>query len=93
MAKHFNMPAAEEKIEAYEDFVEEFCHFKMAQHSYILYISANQRYLFSSEAITFKLEWIANEKTLADIQGLLRKTFDYLAIDIHIVVVGGGKWN
>ena len=45
----------------------------------------------SSETITFKLEWTPNEKTLADIQSLLRKTFKSLFTHIHIVVARGGS--
>ena len=41
--------------------------------------------------VILKLEWNPIEKTLADIQDTLNKTFKSLASHIHIVVVGGGS--
>ena len=92
VAIHFKIPGARKEIDDYEKFVEEFCHHKLTQHSYVTsFLADKSRHLLSSETITFKLEWEPNEKTLADIQSLLRKTFQSLATNIHIVVVGGGS--
>ena len=88
----FSVPAARKEIDAYYNFVEEFCHHTLTQHSYVTSFFAKQStHLISSENITLKLEWNPDEKTLIDIQGLLRKTFHSLASHIHIVVIGGGS--
>ena len=60
------------------------------EHSYVTPFLTDQSRL-SSETITFKLEWTPNEKMLADIQSLLRKTFKSLFTHIHIVVLRGGS--
>ena len=92
VAKHFKLPAAAEKIDAYCKFVEKFCEEKLTQHSYVTsFLADPSTCLLSSETITFKLEWKPNKKTLTDIQSLLRKTFKRHASHIHIVVVGGGS--
>ena len=91
MADHFKIPGADKEIEAYEEFVDEFCEHTLTQHSYATSLLADpSKYLLSSETITFKLEWDPVKKTLANIQGILKKTFKSLATHIHIVVVGGG---
>ena len=83
--------AAKEEIDAYYNYVKTFCDERLKEHSYVIPFLANQSRHLISETITFTLEWTPNEKTLANIQGLLRKTFKSLASRIHIVVVGGGS--
>ena len=90
IADHFNIPEAKRNIDAYQKFVEVFCEHKLPNHSYVASFFAHSKHLLSTETIIFKLEWSPNEKTLADIQSLLRKTFKRLASHIHIVVVGEG---
>ena len=91
IADHFKLAGGKKEIDSYELFVDEFCQHKLIQHSYAASLLADQsRYLLSSEAITFKLQWNAVEKTLADIQGILRKTFPKLASRIHVKEIKSG---
>ena len=91
IADHFKLPEAKKEIDSYELFVDEFCQHKLTQHSYAASLLADQsKYLLSSESITFKLQWNPVEKTLADIQGILRKTFPKLASRIHVKEIKHG---
>ena len=89
MANYFDIPEAKMNIDGYQTFVEEFCKHTLASHSYMIPFLAEPSKHLSSETIVFKLEWSPDEKTLAGIQGLLRKTFMSLACRIHVVVVRG----
>ena len=81
VADYFNITEIREKINAFEQLVEEFCKHTLRHHSYVDSLLA--KHLLSSETITFKLEWSPHDKTLNDIQGLLRKTFENLASHIE----------
>ena len=86
VAIHLKIAGAREEIEAYEKFVEEFCQHKLIQHSYVTSFLADQsRHPLSSETITLKLEWNPEEKTLANIQDTLRKTFKSLTDHIQVL--------
>ena len=91
LAGYFNIPRAMKEIDEYLVFVDEFCQHTLTQHSYVAsFLTDPSRHSLSSETITFKLDWKPKEKTLANIQAILEKTFKSLASHIHIVVVGGG---
>ena len=45
----------------------------------------------SHTTLTFKLEWNPDDKTLSDIQGVLRQAFHEHSVYVHIVVVRGGS--
>ena len=92
IARRFKVSTVTEKIENYYQIVNQFCQQKLTQHGYIKpFLTANSICFNSSTTITFKLRWSPAEKTLTDIQDLLRQTFEKQSIYIHIVVVRGGS--
>lgn len=92
LVQHLNVPAAIEKIDEYYKTVDDFCQYTVKQHTYAAsFFADNSRQLHESEAITLKLQWSPDSKTLADIQGVLRKAFKHLTDNVHIVVVKEGS--
>ena len=90
VAISFKLSQAKKKIDTYDRWVEEFCQHTLTEHSYVTSFRDDMP-LLSSETITLKLEWNPDDKTLSDIQGIIRKTFKSLASHIHVVVVGEGS--
>ena len=92
IARRFNVSTVIEKIENYFVIVNQFCLQKLTQHVYIKpFLTAKSMCFNSSTTITFKLRWSPAEKTLSDIQDLLRQAFEEQSIYVHIVVVRGGS--
>ena len=92
VADLFRVSAANEKIEKYYEFVDEFCQYKLANHIYMKQIfSIKSMELTPSTTITFKLRWNPNDKTLSDILELLQQAFDDQCVYVHIIVVRGGS--
>ena len=54
-------------------------------------MAEQQNHILSTQTLTLKLEWKPDDKTLADIQSLIRKTFKSLSDLIHVVVVKEGS--
>ena len=54
-------------------------------------MAEQQKHILSTQTLTLKLEWKPDDKTLADIQSLIRKTFHSLFKFIHVVVVKEGS--
>ena len=70
----------------------EFCQYELTHHIYMKpFLTAKSTIFLPSTTITFKLQWHPNEKTLTDIQSLLRQAFHEHSVDVHIVVVRGGS--
>ena len=85
VAEHFKLAAVIEKIEEHHKYINEFCQHKLANHTYLKpFLTTNL-----TTTITFKLTWNPNDKTLYDIQSLLRRTFKKYSDRAHIVVVRG----
>ena len=92
VARYFKITAATEKIESYLKFVEQFCSQKLSKHFYMKpFVTGKRTEITPSTTITFKLEWRPGEKTLSNIQSVLRQAFNYYCINVHIVVVRGGS--
>ena len=93
IARRFKVSTVTEKIEHYNQIVNQFCHQKLTQHGYIKpFLTTKSILCFnSSTTITFKLRWTPAEKTLSDIQDLLQQAFEERSIYVHIVVVRGGS--
>ena len=91
VADYFQLSQAREKVDAYCKLVDEFCLHKLTQHSYVRSFLEQPRHLLSTETITLKLEWNPDEKTLSNIQEIIRNTFKHLASHIHVVVVSEGS--
>ena len=91
VARYFKITAATEKIESYLKYVEQFCSQKLSKHIYMKpFVTGKTTEFTPSTTITFKLEWRPSEKTLSNIQSVLRLAFNYYRINVHIVVVRGG---
>ena len=92
IADHFDLPDVSKKIDAYHDLVDEFCQRTIRQHSYVTtFMAEQQNHILSTQKLTLKLEWKPDDKTLADIQSLIRKTFKSLSDHVHVVVVKEGS--
>ena len=91
IAEHFKLPNVSKEIDAYHELVDEFCNQTISQHSYVKSFLAEKNHILSSQTLTLKLEWKPDDKTLADIQSLIRKTFKSLSDHVHVVVVKEGS--
>ena len=92
VTRHFKIGAAAKEIEKYFKYVKKFCSQKISKHIYMKPFISGKTIEFSpSTTVTFKLEWRPDEKTLSDIQSVLRQAFHYHCINVHIVVVRGGS--
>ena len=92
IAKEFDLPEVTNKIEAYCKQVDEFCHQTFSKHSYVKsFMAEPQSHILSTQKLTLKLEWKPDDKTLVDIQSLIRKTFKSLSDHVHVVVVKEGS--
>ena len=93
VAEHFKIPAVTEKIEVYFQYLDDFRSRKMTKIINELkpFVTAKSIVFLPSTTITFKLEWNPDDKTLSDIQSVLRQAFHERSIYVHIVVVKGGS--
>lgn len=93
IARHFNLQkGAEEAIAVYNSKLRTFCDHTLASHSYVKsFHEDHSRSLHSSNKITFKLHWKAEEKTMNDIRDLLRMCFGELADRVQILVIQVGS--
>ena len=77
IAKTFKLQAAIDLINQYNSSIDEFCKEIPTQHAYGQMFMTHS-HLYQSETVEFVLEWDDDDKTLNDIQCLLRKAFcDY----------------
>ena len=92
VAEHFKISSVIEKIKVYFQYLEDFCSRKLTKHIYLKpFITAESMEFAPLTTLTFKLEWNPDEKTLSDIQGVLRQAFHEHSVYVHIVVVRGGS--
>ena len=92
VAEHFKFSSVTEKIKVYFQYLEDFCSRKLTEHIYLKpFISAESMEFAQPTTLTFKLEWNPDDKTLSDIQGVLRRAFHEHSVYVHIVVVRGGS--
>ena len=59
----------------------------MSNHS----VRTTQKNISTTNKITFRLQWKAQEKTLKDIRNVLYKAFGYLSVRVEIVVIQDGS--
>ena len=93
VAEHFKISAVTEKIEVYFQYLKDFCSRKLTKiiNEFKPIISAESMEFAPPTTLTFKLEWNPDDKTLKDIQGVLRKAFNEKSVYVRIVVVRGGS--
>ena len=92
VAEHFKIYPVTEKIKVYFQYLEDFCSRKLTKHIYLKpFITAESMEFAPPTTLTFKLEWNPDDKTLSDIQGVLRQAFYEHSVYVHIVVVRGGS--
>ena len=93
VAEHFKISAVTEKIDVYFKYLKDFCSGKLTKIIKELkpFISAESMEFAPPTTLTFELEWNPDDKTLKDIQGVIRQAFHEKSIYIHIVVVRGGS--
>ena len=93
VAEHFKTSAVTEKIAVYFQYLEDFCSRKLTKiiNEQKPFISAQSMEFAPPTTLTFKLEWNPDDKTLSDIQGVLRRAFHEQSINVHIVVIRGGS--
>ena len=88
VATRLHIPTAVDKIESYYKCVEEFCQKKLTHHIHMKPFIFGKSVTFTpSTTITFKLQWSPAEKTLSDVQSILRVAFRDHSTDVHIVMV------
>ena len=87
VADRFRIPAAKQEIRRYLEYMKNFCSQRLTQHIYMrpFIERTSEVNLTPSTTITFRLEWNADEKTLADIQSVLRQAFHERQIYVYIV--------
>ena len=91
VAARFNIPAAIVKIESYYKCAEELCQKKLTHHIHMKPFIIGKSVTFTpSTTITFRLQWSPAEKTLSDLQSILRVAFRDHSTDVHIVMVREG---
>ena len=92
VAEHFKISSLTEKIRIYFQYLEDFCSRKLTKHIYLKrFLTAESMEFAPPTTLTFKLEWNPDDKTLSDIQGVLRRAFHEHSVYVHIVVVRGGS--
>ena len=93
VADRFRISAAQDEIRSYLEYMKQFCSQTLTKHTYLrpFIERTSEINLTPSTTIQFSLEWNADERTLADIQSVLRQAFYEKEIDVHIVVVAGGS--
>ena len=93
VAEHFKVSSVTEKIEVYFQYLEDFCSRKLTKIINELkpFILAESMEFAPPTTLTLKLEWNPDDKTLSDIQGVLRKAFNEKSVYVRIVVVRGGS--
>ena len=81
-----------EKIKVYFQYLEDFCSRILTKHIYLKpFITAESMEFAPPTTLTFKLEWNPDDKTMSDIQGVIRRAFHEHSVYVHIVVVRGGS--
>ena len=93
VAEHFKVPAVTEKIKVYFQYLDDFRSIKVTKIINELkpFITAKSIVFLPSTTITFKLEWNPDDKTLSDIQSVLRQAFHERSVYVHIVAIRGGS--
>ena len=92
VAVHFKIASVTEKIKVYFQYLKDFCSRTLTEHIYLKpFITAESMEFAPPTTLTFKLEWNPDDKTLSDIQGVLRRAFHVHSVYVHIVVVRGGS--
>ena len=92
IAENFKLQKCQPAIDNYHRILKSFCHYTLAEHSYVKSFREDcSRNIISSNKITFKLMWDAEEKTMTDIRDVLQKAFGELATRIQIVVIKSGS--
>ena len=92
VAAHFKIYPVTEKIKVYFQYLKDFCSRTLTEHIYLKpFITAESVEFAPPTTLTFKLEWNPDDKTVSDIQGVLRQAFHEHSVYVHIVVVRGGS--
>ena len=89
IADKFKLQACQQAIDEYRSILSTFCNHTLEKHAYVKSFreDCSSRNIISSDKITFKLMWNANEKTMTDIRDVLQTAFEELATRIQIEVI------
>ena len=92
IAKHFHLQEAGGLIKLYDDSISRFCEEIPVEHSYAQDFMEHFRgKCLKSETVKFVLDWKADEKSLNDIRGILKKAFHKMAHNVKVMVVSEGN--
>ena len=92
IASQFKLKKVARRIVEYHKILDKFCQHTIADHFYVKSFREDyHRYILSSNKVTFRLQWNAQEKTLKDIRNVLYKAFGYLSVRVEIVVIQDGS--
>ena len=92
IAKHFDLQEAGGLIKLYDDSISRFCEEIPVEHSYAQDFMEHFRgKCLKSETVKFVLDWKADEKSLNDIRGILKKAFHKMAHNVKVMVVSEGN--
>ena len=92
IASQFNLKNAAKRISDYHKKLDSFCQHTLADHLYVKSFREDYpKNISTSNRITFRLQWNAQEKTLKDIRNVLYKAFGYLSVRVEIVVIQDGS--
>ena len=92
IASQFKLNKVAKRIVDYHEILDKFCQHTIANHFYVKSFREDyHRNIHSSNKVTFRLQWNAQEKTLKDIRNVLYKAFGYLSVRVEIVVIQDGS--
>lgn len=92
IAKKFKLQDAIALINQYDNSVDEFCRKIPIAHTYGQeFMLQSSRHLQKSEKVEFVLEWDDDDKTLKDVQGLLRNAFHEHAEYVMVIKISPTK--
>ena len=92
IAKKFKLQDAIALINQYDDSIDEFCQKIPIVHTYGQeFMLHSSRHLQKSEKVEFVLEWDDDDKTLTDVQGLLRNAFHEHAEYVMVIKISPTK--
>ena len=92
IAEHFKLKEASNLIKTYDESIETFRKEIPVKHACgQIFMAHFNKHLLKSQTVRFVLEWKADEKTLSDIQSVLRKAFHEHVSQVRINVVTRGS--
>ena len=92
VSEYCDLDELDEQIQSYYQTMELFCKHTLSSHKYVVsFLEDHPKYLLCCQRVTFRLQWKTDERTLCDIQALLRNAFKEVAQYIYIAAIDEGS--